>query len=265
MTDVKLYQIAYSPETLAEIAPGYLILNNMDGARNDWREYWPIRNFLLNNVLSEEGYYGFFSPRFQEKTKLTYAQTVEFIQSSPSHMDVITFSPLPDMGAFFLNVFEQSEVFDPGFTLASEAFLNAIGMPVALGSLVMDSRQTVFSNFFVARPKFWRAWLELNEKLFAICEGPECELRQLLIYETTYPGPVERKVFLMERIVSLMLTINADWKVHTYNTFETEWSITKLGGHKLDAVISDALKIAFREQGFPHYLNTFSSIRNKLR
>jgi hypothetical protein len=108
----------------------------------------------------------------------------------------------------------------------------------------------------------------MNEKLFAICEGADSadgEVRHALLHATNYTGAVQRKVFLMERIVSLLLTINPAWKVHAYNTFACAWSATKLGESKLDAVISDALKIAMREQGFPHYLNAFSAVRDRLR
>jgi hypothetical protein len=264
MPEIKLYHIAYSQKTLENVAPGYLVLNNLDSPHNDWREYWPMRSFLLRENLSEDCFYGFFSPRFQEKTGLSYEQTVSFIAASPLATDVVTFSPQPDMGAFFLNVFEQNEVFDPGFLTASNAFFTHIGKPLPLGSMIMDSRQIVFSNYFVARPAFWRAWLDLNEKLFTICEGPESELKQMLTYATNYTGAVQRKVFLMERIVSLLLTINP-WKVRAYNTFACAWSASKLGESKQDAVISDALKIAMKEQGYSQYLSAFSAIRDKIR
>ena len=265
MSDIKLYQIVYSQKTLENIGAGYLPLDNLDGARNDWREYWPIRKFLLAEPLVEDCWYGFFSPRFAEKIGLSHAQVQDFIRSSPPATDVVTFSPQPDMGAFFLNVFEQNEVFDPGFLPASEAFLALIGMAVPLGALVMDSRQIVFSNYFVARPAFWRAWFSLNEKLFAVCEGAESALQQSLLHATTYTGAVQRKVFLMERIASLLLTVNPAWKVCAYNTFACAWSASKLGDNKQDAVISDALKIAIREQGYPQYLSAFAAIRDKLR
>ncbi len=265
MADIKLYQIVYSQKTLEGLSPGYLPLDNRNSTHNDWREYWPIRNFLLNQPLDEPSLYGFFSPRFQEKIGLDHGQVVDFIQSSPPETDVFTFSPQPDMGAFFLSVFEQNEVFDPGFIAACEAFLAAVGMPVNLGALIMDSRQIVFSNYFIARPAFWRTWLILNEKLFEVCEGPDNAIKAGLTAETTYSGAVQRKVFLMERIVSLLLTINPAWKVKSYNTFDCAWSASKLNQSREDAVISDALKIAMREQGFPQYFQAFSAIRDKLR
>lgn len=265
MSDIKLYQIVYSQKTLEGLAPGYLALDNRDSSHNDWREYWPIRNFLLNEQLDRDCLYGFFSPRFPDKVGLNHAQVIEFIESSEPGIDVFTFSPQPDMGAFFLNVFEQNEVFDPGFIAACEAFLAAVGMPVNLGALIMDSRQIVFSNYFVARPAFWRAWLILNEKLFEVCEGPDNPVKAGLAAETTYTGAVQRKVFFMERIVSLLLAINPTWKVRSYNTFDCAWSASKLNENRQDAAVSDALKIAMREQGFPQYMDAFVAIRNKLR
>lgn len=265
MSQVNLYHIAYSQKTLTEVAPGYKILNNVDSAKNDWREYWPIRNYLLEEALDDNSYYGFFSPRFKEKTGLSHAQVTAFVQAAAPDADVISFSPQPDMGAFFLNIFEQEELFQPGFIAASEAFFEAIGIPLRLATLVMDSRQIIFSNYFVARPAFWREWLTWNEKLFAICEGEDSTLKQPLVFETGYPGAVQRKVFLMERIASLLLTVNPQWKVSAYNTFDCAWSASRLSQFKFEAVLSDALKIAMKEQGFHNYREAFAMLRDKLR
>jgi hypothetical protein len=262
---INLYHIAYSEKTRQEVPPGYEVLDNLDSAHNDWREYWPIRNFLLSQPLDEESYYGFFSPRFQEKTGLGHPQVSAFIRAAGADTDVITFSPQADMGSFFLNVFEQEELFHPGFTAASEAFLAAIGIPLRLNTLVMDSRQIIFSNYFVARPAFWRDWLSVNEKLFAICEGQDSPLKEGLVAATAYPGSVQRKVFLMERVASLLLTINPKWRVRTYNTFACAWSASRLNQFKLEAVLSDALKIAMKEQGFQEYSDAFAQVREKLR
>lgn len=265
MNQVNLYHIAYSLKTLQEVEPGYGILNNVDSARNDWREYWPIRKFLLGEDLDDNSYYGFFSPRFKEKIGLSHAQVTAFVQAAEPDTDVISFSPQPDMGAFFLNIFEQEELFQPGFIAASEAFFEASDMPLRLATLVMDSRQIIFSNYFVARPTFWRGWLTWNEQLFAICEGKDSALKQLLIFETRYPGAVQRKVFLMERIASLLLTLNPKWKVKAYNTFDCAWSASRLSQFKLEAVLSDALKIAMKEQGFHDYREAYATLRDKLR
>ena len=262
---VRLYQIAYSEETRAAVSPPFLVLDNMENPRPDWQEYWPIRKFLLETELDEESYYGFFSPRFSEKTGLDARGVIEFMSQHSRDTDVFTFSPQPDMGAFFLNVFEQNELFDPGFMDASQEFVDHLGLGVSLKGVLMDSRNIVFSNYFVARPRVWREWLKLTEPLFEACEsGNPSPIAQSMCGKTTYRGGIERKVFLLERLICLLLATRPDLLVKSYNTFNCAWSATKVSESRDEAVLSDALKIAMREQGFSQYVSVFASLRSRL-
>lgn len=281
---VHLFQIAYSPASRDAIPEGWRTLDNLDNARPDWFEYWPIRRFLLagirgelpggmpGEVLDEQAFYGFFSPKFCNKTSLDHGQVQQFVQQHAAQADVLLFSPQPDMGAFFLNVFEQGEAFDPGLIDAYGEFLHRIGRPVPLRQLVMDSRQVVFSNYFVARPAFWREWLRLNEALFALCEGPadgpDAALRALLVPPTSYPGPggpAQRKVFLQERAASLLLATQPHWRSLAHNPYGFGWSMSRFRQHPTEAVISDALKMAWREHRFPQYLQAYLTVRERFR
>ncbi len=269
---VHLYQIAYSPESLAGIPDGWLILDNQDNARPDWFEYWPIRRHLLEQTLDEQAFYGFFSPKFCSKTSLDHGQVQQFVRQHAAQADVLLFSPQPDMGAFFLNVFEQGEAFDPGLIDAYDQFLHHSGRPVPLRQLVMDARQVVFSNYFVARPAFWREWLGLNEALFALCEGPadgpDAALRARLVQPTSYPGPggaAQRKVFLQERAASLLLATQPQWRSQAHNPYGFGWSMSRFRQHPTEAVISDALKMAWREHRFPQYLQAYLTVRERFR
>jgi len=258
---VHLHQIAYSPETLAAIEPGYSVLDNLANERPDWFEYWPIRNYLAANTLDEDAFYGFFSPKFGRKTMRSHAEVVQFVRDAAPRADVVLFSPQPDMAAFFLNVFEQAETFDAGLGAAFESFLAQVGRPVRLSALVMDSRQIVFSNYFVARPAFWRAWSALADALFDVCEGPDTALRRALTPPTSYPGGAQRKVFLSERIASLILTLEPRWRSVAADPFNMGWSASRFRDYPREAIISDALKIAYRDQGFPEYLQAFAKVR----
>ena len=129
----------------------------------------------------------------------------------------------------------------------------------------MDSRNTVFSNYFVARPSVWRDWLRLTEPLFAACEaGSPLPIAQSMCGKTTYRGGIERKVFLLERLVCLLLATRPDLRVKSYNTFNCAWSATKVSESRDEAVLSDALKIAMREQGFSQYVSVFAGLRSRL-
>ena len=272
MPALHLHQIAYSAASQAQIPPGWLHLDNLANPRPDWFEYWPIRQYLLSQALDDDAFYGFFSPKFCSKTSLSLADVQQFVQAHADSTDVFLFSPQPDMGAYFLNVFEQAEAFDAGLIDAYGAFLAHIGRSVPLRQVVMDSRQVVFSNFFVARPAFWREWLALNEALFALCEGAGdgalAPLKAALTHATNYPGPggpAQRKVFLMERAASLLLATQPQWRSLAYNPYGFGWSMSRFREHPTEAVISDALKMAWRDQRYPQFLQAFMTVRERFR
>ncbi len=231
----RLFQIVYSNDLKETIPKGFEVLDNRTNERPDWREYWPIRQFLLkalsdHSSSNDAQVYGFFSPKFEAKVQLT-AQEVQrkISRLGEGECDVMLFSPQADMGCFFRNVFEQAETFDPGITQSAQAFFDYVGISVKLDRLIMDSRQVVFSNFFAATREFWRTWFSLTEQLFSVCEGPQTPLQRLLKQETNYPGHVQRKVFILERIASVLLTIQANrWKVSVHNPFLAVWSLSGL-------------------------------------
>lgn len=262
---VRLYQITYSEESLLEVERGYLVLDSQANERPDWQAYWPIRKYLLTADFDEDTFYGFFSPGFREKTLLSFGEAISFINAVDPCTDVITFSYQPDIGAFFKNVFESKAIIENCHMKVSQKFLDSIGYEVDLNKLIMDSRTIVFSNYFAAKPRFWRAWFEITEKLFAIAEGKGChsELQVELVLPTAHHGAIERKVFLIESIASLLLSTQKQWKTVACNPFKMAWS-TQLGHAWKEAILSDALKIAFNEQGHHEYIGVYNIIRDSV-
>jgi len=254
----QLYTIVYSTEIQNSLEPGFLVLDNLANERPDWREYWPIRSFLLTNSLDDSSYYGFFSPKFSAKTGLSYADVCSFVENSG--VDVCIFSPQPDMGSFFINVFEQNDVFDRGFSSLAQKVFDTLGIDLRVNDVIMDSRHVIFSNFIVAKKAFWDRWLVVCESLFALCESHNDELAQQLNAGTTYQG-IPRKVFMIERIASVVLR-TGNWRVKSYDTFQCAWSSLGTNQYKHEAVISDALKLAHNELGHPEYLSAFAELRN---
>ncbi len=264
---LELYQIAYSAQTLAMIEPGYRVLDNLRNERPDWYEYDPIRRFLLEHPLEDDVHYGFFSPKFASKTGLAHSSVVENVRQAGPSVDVVLFSPQPDMGAFFLNVFEQAETFDAGFIDAATAWLETAGLVDAvkmpLRSLVMDARHVVFSNFFVAKPAFWREWMRFNESLYRLCEGGPEPLRSRLVAPTSYAGGAHRKVFLQERTASLLLALQSHWRSHPVNPFDMAWSKSRFSRYPELAYMSDALKRVYRDTGYASALKAFARVRDR--
>ena len=154
MADIHIFQILnhYTPQR--ELDAGFGVIDNSANERPDWFEYWPIRKFLLNHDLDDKAFYGFLSPKFQSKTNLTAAQVFEFIRRCDSATEVILLSPSIHTGALFLNVFEHGEAEHPGLLAASQQLLARVHRQMNLNELVTDSRNTVHSNYFVAKPRF---------------------------------------------------------------------------------------------------------------
>ena len=128
-------------------------------------------NFCWTQPLDEEAFYGFLSPKFRLKTNLTAAAGARVHRArTAGRRDVFLFSPSIHNSAYYLNVFEHGESEHPGLAAVAARFFARIDRGAELDDLVSDSRNTVHSNYFIAKPRFWRAWLAINERLFAIAE-----------------------------------------------------------------------------------------------
>jgi len=259
MHSVHTYQILNHYTSRQELDPGFDVLDNSGNERPDWYEYWPIRKFLLNEKLDESAFYGFLSPKFKLKTNLSAAEVRDFIQASGPATEVALFSPSIHNSAFFLNVFEHGNAEHPGLMQVAKDFFARINHPQPLEDLISDSRNTVHSNYFIAKPRFWRAWLAITEQLFAIAEIPEDPLGIQLRTPTQYRGrrDVHMKIFLMERLATWILITDPSYAACVHDPFASRSRIYKLPV----AIICDALKIAYATQGRGQYKDVFLMLR----
>jgi hypothetical protein len=258
MADSQIFQILNHYTSRQALDPGFDVLDNSSNERPDWFEYWPMRKFLLNQALDENTFYGFLSPKFKTKTNLTAVQVTEFIGRCDKSTEVVLFSPSIHTGAQFLNVFQHGDAEHPGLLATTKMLLDRLGAHADLDELVTDSRTTVHSNYFIAKPRFWRAWLAVNERIFAIAEARADELGRALTANTSYRGraDVQMKIFIMERIATLILATEPSFTAAVRNPFISAKRIYKLPL----AIVCDALKIAYRTQGFTQYKDVFDFI-----
>ncbi len=161
MSGIFIYQILTHYTKLEDLDPGFLVLDNSTNERQDWYEYWPIRKFLLNEPLEEDAFYGFLSPKFKQKTNLSAAPVREFISLEISTTDIVLLSPTLRWTAYHLNVFKFGDAVHPGLLQVADRFFRQIGEPTNLHDLVTSSRNEVYSNYMIAKPRFWRAGLRL--------------------------------------------------------------------------------------------------------
>ena len=255
--NVRAFQIFHDEATRAGLEPDFEPLDDSASARPDWREYWPMRSYLGAHELAETAYYGFLSPDLRSKTGLSGRQVLDFARTA-GDADVVTFSPQPCHGAAFYNVFEQGANFFPGFLDLATEFLRSVNPDFSLQWLVNDSRNTVYGNYFLARPRFWREWRALFERVFELAETPGSPLHEALNRPARADGP-QMKVVLVERIPSLLLSSRA-FKTRNYPPFSLPLSAA-FAGLRPELVTLDALKIAFADTGEQHFLKQFSARR----
>lgn len=264
-----VHQIFYSPETRAMLDPGFMPLDNT-GLRPDWYEYGPIRRFLTSETLAPDTRYGFLSPKFGQKTGLTSSQVAAFLDGTPDDVDVVTFSPYFSNAAFFKNVFEQAEFWHPGImrTIGEAVALAVPGMNenTLTHGLLMSSAQTVFCNYFVAKPRFWQRWLALCEVIFACAESARGDIARRLNEPTQYVPPTPAKIFVIERMASLLLSLEPrNWKIRNYNSIGLRADNGLLNGRFRDEMVAlDALKQAALSTGFKEYFARFVEMRGAL-
>jgi hypothetical protein len=259
MHAMHIYQILNHYTSPRELDPGFGVLDNSANERPDWFEYWPIRKFLLNEALDEGAFYGFLSPKFKLKTSLSSGAVREFILAAHAATEVILLSPSIHNSAYYLNVFEHGDAEHPGLKSVAKRLLERLDLPGDLDSLVSDSRNTVHSNYFIAKPRFWRAWLAINEKLFAIAETPEDSLGEALRAPAPYRGAlnVQMKIFVMERLATWLLAFDRSFAAQVRDPFAARSRIYKLPV----AIVCDALKIAYVTEGRSQYKDVFLLVR----
>ena len=260
MHPLHIYQILNHYTSRQDLDPGFDVLDNSANERPDWFEYWPIRKFLLNESLNEDAFYGFLSPRFQKKTNLSAALVRDFIGRSAGTTDVFLFSPSIHNSAYFLNVFEHGDSEHPGLARIAARLFGRIDPAVKLDELVSDSRNTVHSNYFIAKPRFWRAWLAITELMFAIAESSDDPLGKELRAPTSYRGQenVQMKIFVMERVATWILVRDRSFVARVRDPFAARARFYKLPV----AIVCDALKIAYASEGRGQYRDVFFLVRN---
>jgi hypothetical protein len=260
MHPLHIYQILNHYTPRQDLDPGFAVLDNSANERPDWFEYWPIRRFLLNESLNEDAFYGFLSPKFQRKTNLSAMLVRDFIGRSADETDVFLFSPSIHNSAYFLNVFEHGESEHPGLARVAAQLFERIDPGIRFDDLVSDSRNTVHSNYFIAKPRFWRAWLAINEQMFAIAESAHDPLGEQLRLPTSYRGQdnVQMKIFVMERVATWILTRDRSFVARARDPFAARARIYKLPV----AIVCDALKIAYASEGRGQYKDVFLLVRN---
>ena len=260
---VEIYRIIYDASQINLGDQGFLILDNTSNDRPDWAEFWPIRKFFIEHPVIDHNLYGFLSPRFYEKTGLTSENVKNFIFRSDH--DVYSFSPEWDQAIFSINVFEQAVANHPGIQDAFIRMFGILGIKLSPFQIVMTSRESIFSNYFVAKGWVWREWFRMAERIFEAAEMELARRPLTLCKPVKHRGinDYQAKVFIIERLICLLLWRFRQIKVAQYNIWD-HLSKAKTSQYAEYFLLLNALKSIFVETNQTSFIKDFYSIRSQL-
>ena len=259
-----IYQIYYSKDTQSKLDPGFIPLDNTKNRRPDWREFWCIKSYFDKNKIVDENFYGFFPPKFFDKTGLVSCSVYNFINQNQKNTDIFLFNPIKKSSFIFFNVIDQAtdkhgykiyDIFKKIFRFTNKYEFN-------LSNLVNHSNSTVYCNHFVAKGSFWKKWLAINQFIFEDLEKYNSIFRNTLSKKIKHQNKnVELKVFIMERVVSVMLACKAEIIRSSYNIFDMpNFKKTNLFS-KYIFLFLDYLKINYEKYGYRKYKILFFLFR----
>jgi len=262
MEKIEIRHIFYNEETLSQTPSSFIPLDNIDGDKS-WYEFLPILNFLKNTKLQENVFYGFLSPSFTFKTRFTPEALINAVKNN-SDKDVVLFSHGWDQLSYFINPWEQGEVVHPGISKATQDFLNSIGLNIKISELVTSRKNSVFSNYVVAKKSYWDRWKALATQFFTYTDKLNKEISLL---KTKYGNrELPMKVFMQERFPSILLadkefsTVNIDVNKAITAPFFINSSENKYLLEECDRIKNDIIETGLSK----HLIDEFNNARKRV-
>lgn len=199
-----IHQIFYDAATRAALAPNVVPLDNT-GPCDGWFEFRPILEFLRSRDLEPTTYYGFLSPRFEAKTGIRPGDIPRYLTRAPD-CDALLLSSDQVSLTRWRNVWIQGETAHPGLIDAAETFLATLGPRPDLLRDISHLRTSVFSNYIVARPAFWRRWQAIAEAYLSFVENDPAGMRHCEPVRYTHGRGYPLKAFVQERLAARVLS-----------------------------------------------------------
>ena len=202
---MNIYQIFYNDKTFKLLDKSFIPLENSNKLGKEWFEFNAIFQFLSNNKLEEDTWYGFLSPEFYNKTKLSGIELKQHL-SLNRKSNVCLASSCFDQIAIYQNSFIQGDTKHPGLIKTTNYLLKKYNMNLPLNELIGHSHNTVFSNYVIAKKKYWETWYDLA-KLFVKLEKNDKKFSDFVNNKGKYKNTeVKLGVFIQERFPNILLS-----------------------------------------------------------
>lgn len=257
-----LHLFTVLPETPHNTSAAGILTPLYETAGSPWQSYTAMRTYFQTHAPDEHALYGFFLPDFVQDSGLVEEDIRAFIANNAG-CDVYAFYPHATDAAAFLNVFEQGDFHDNGLLSLAQQYLDHVGLALDLATWVTHAQTSVRVNYLVAKPAFWTIWFDLAEKLYAMAEEVATPFAQSA-NATASTLPYAMKSLLVERLASVVLALDSELTLGTFDPLYMPSSDTMTDAGKEYVTVLGALKAACIDRHDDTRLMQFYEIRNHL-
>lgn len=204
---VYLYQIQYDEASKPSEASGFRAFDVRDNPEFLKREMAHMMRFYDEIVSkgSDDDYYGLFSPKFNEKSGLSSADVMNFVEKNVE-ADVCLFNPFPMTVYENLNVWRQGEENHPNLIKLANQMFESARFDFNAGSLHRNSvDNTVYCNYWVASRKFFNAFISFVKRMDQAINSMPKAVRDEYFLDAKYVTKACYYPFLFERLLSAFL------------------------------------------------------------
>jgi hypothetical protein len=207
---VAIHQIYFDPAQEASLEPAFTPLPNLDNPYPERREFYLFERFYRNQGHRQADLSGLVSHKFRQKTQVTGEAFIAWIEANPGY-DAYFINPFPQTVYWFFNVWEQGEKSHRGIMALAQDVFDALGYPIRLKAFPRtDAQTTAFSNFWVATPAFWDAFMAFALPVYDYMLDERHAARY---FESTYhDSEAEIFPFIIERLFTTFIVTHPEYK-----------------------------------------------------
>ena len=212
-----MFQNFYAPGQEKKLDPAFVPHDGTRNARTDYREVALFVRMYHAGQHRAADYTGIVSPKFGEKTHISGADFLRFVERNPGY-DVYFINPFPINAYYSFNVWEHGEICHAGLIAVAQDLFHRAGIQCDLASLGRNSHATLlYCNYWLGNERFWDRFIDLNLRLLRAAESlPPRARERLFALDPEYPDPVPILPFVFERVFSTLLLLDSSLKGCAY-------------------------------------------------
>jgi hypothetical protein len=220
---INIYNIVYDKTSYEERDEYFSNIGMLNNPEPELYEYFHIINFYDSQRSSwnEDDFYGFLSTNFYFKTGLEGSDLIKLLEEKIDGKQLVIINPWWRLFQSNVNSYDKGEENHPGLLNCLRKVFGELGVDKLDELYFSNSKNTTYSNFFVAKPLIWDEWIKLIKKIIEISRDEKNYLYSLINSRTTYKAENNPKmlIFVLERVINYIIKGKNDQDIAAIDSF----------------------------------------------